>query len=712
MPYMMPQYPPGTYNSPLLQPYPYHGGRMPASSAFYIDPPANDFRIIHSQPDPSTSSNAGIIVKKLHELADTGEIMVELTDLEKALVENAAKITKKMTSTEFSQGLQEAEDKEMIIVTKRQFGSKPPQKFASVKLKVVSLESVMWILKSLEKDEMTPVERAVQSRFKESFGMKMCSQEWAKLVEVLKNTRAVPREPKDPEYEFDVIEVDDTVSGCKTCSIYPKGKRWTSVDMSLKSSEINQELFKEFLNFIESYFLGSEEDEKAFAKGDEKCIPGGRYGCAQFVKACGTTRLRSCSLGQLAQFIQFAINEDILRYQRTLLVWNKNPMKAKKHEISSSDSEAVRKQKEKMSHKLNITKQAIIEVLTENPAGLSLAQLPLHLKYKLPFPLDLNELGFVKLKELLVTMADQIKIELRGHNHPFARLAHKPSIGGLSTKTRGFGSGEFSTTSNKGHVQRYSDDFIPAVQMPNIGQRAFVDFNRHLEMIRNCIYGLLQEFPPGIDSTKLPLLLYMRLGLTFDWFVFGCSTLLEFLQKYITPYYELEFISINPYDSNHFVLRHKEAYRRYATYYNQQQQQQYSPEYYPVHYRFETDPNVLSSLPSAYSAANNTGSSTAHSVQPSMQVYGPRGNGTKSGAGSISIPDPTSTGICILYYLLIQILPDHFPYKVFLAPSTPKARYAIFQNKIIAKSELLFNTRDNDRKAPNSDQIAFSVKLA
>ena len=40
----------------------------------------------------------------------------------------------------------------------------------------------------------------------------------------------------------------------------------------------------------------------------------------------------------------------------------------------------------------------------------------------MPFILDLNELGFPKLKDLILSMSDKIKLELRGHNHPFAYL--------------------------------------------------------------------------------------------------------------------------------------------------------------------------------------------------------------------------------------------------------------------------------------------------
>jgi hypothetical protein len=49
----------------------------------------------------------------------------------------------------------------------------------------------------------------------------------------------------------------------------------------------------------------------------------------------------------------------------------------------------------------------------------------MHLKQKLPFPLDYNEFGFAKLKDFIGSMSDQVKLELRGNNHPFACLNRK-----------------------------------------------------------------------------------------------------------------------------------------------------------------------------------------------------------------------------------------------------------------------------------------------
>jgi len=532
----------------------------------------SDFKVIYAQTAPIGNTQAAMIARRIYDLAEKGEIMVEMSELEKGLMES-------MNHEQFRQGIQLAEKKELIIVSNRQLGMKANQTFASFRIKTISLDSVLWILKSLERDAMTPIEKAVQSRFKESFAVKMNTHEWNRLLDILRNPKLITKDIKKNEFEFDVIEAYDTISDSKTYSIYPKGHRWASFDMALKPSDVDQELFKEFVNFLEFYFL----DESEKVPLEERYISGGRYGCAQFIKACGTPSLKECSLGQLSQFIQYAINKHILKHQRTLLVWNATPLKPKAHEVSSSDSEAVKKEKEKIKYKLKAVKQAICELLKGKPTGIPLAQLPQQLKHKLPFALDLNELGFLKLKELLVTMADQVKVDTRGHNYPIARLIQKKSMGEMYLKSYGLGSESFDK--GQRHVPRYSEDMGYSTE--SFGKYYSFDFNRHLEMIRNCLYGLLQEYPLGIDCTKISLLIRLKSGIDFNVSFFGCSTLLEFLQKYVMGYYELEFILINPYDSSRFLIRLK-GNTPMANYYNVQQYPTY-----PFHYRFETDPNAL-----------------------------------------------------------------------------------------------------------------------
>lgn len=70
-------------------------------------------------------------------------------------------------------------------------------------------------------------------------------------------------------------------------------------------------------------------------------------------------------------------------------------------------------------------KKALIEVLAENRNGISLAQLPIFLKNKLGYSPKLEELGFSKMKEFILSMKDQVALEIKGHSHPLAYLINK-----------------------------------------------------------------------------------------------------------------------------------------------------------------------------------------------------------------------------------------------------------------------------------------------
>jgi hypothetical protein len=153
-----------------------------------------------------------------------------------------------------------------------------------------------------------------------------------------------------------------------------------------------------------------------------RAIPGGRYGCAQFIKTCGPPELSLCSLGKLSQMVQKAVSEDILRYQKTLLVWTESIEKDNQYEFNNKEEHS--KKKSEITQKLEIVHRALIDVLRNNLEGIPLAQLPNHLNKKLRFPFNVTELGFTKLKDLVLAMGDNVKIENRGTNHPHAVLVN------------------------------------------------------------------------------------------------------------------------------------------------------------------------------------------------------------------------------------------------------------------------------------------------
>lgn len=76
--------------------------------------------------------------------------------------------------------------------------------------------------------------------------------------------------------------------------------------------------------------------------------------------------------------VQKAISDDILRYSKTLLVWVESI--EKESVVGFNTQEEMNKKKLEVSQKLDIVKRALIDILSQTPEGVSLAQLPSHLK--------------------------------------------------------------------------------------------------------------------------------------------------------------------------------------------------------------------------------------------------------------------------------------------------------------------------------------------
>jgi hypothetical protein len=196
--------------------------------------------------------------------------------------------------------------------------------------------------------------------------------------------------------------------------IFPEGEEWVAVDTFSKDEDITwvkeTAEWRDFEFFLSNYF--DEEARRRRSKWfksseeDSRAIPGGRYGCAQFLKICGPPSLQRCSLGRLNYMVQIAIREDLLRYQRTLLVWTSQESKPRMPGFQK---------------KLAVIQDAVRDLLATSRVGISLAQIPMQLKREKNLSFDVNGLGFAKLKDLLATIPG-VKIELRGVNHPFATL--------------------------------------------------------------------------------------------------------------------------------------------------------------------------------------------------------------------------------------------------------------------------------------------------
>ena len=105
--------------------------------------------------------------------------------------------------------------------------------------------------------------------------------------------------------------------------------------------------------------------------------------------------------------IQQAVQDDLLRYHKTLLVWtNKISTQEELWNTNTSNTEGDSEQSALIREELDQIKKSLIDILREHKNGVSLAQLPQYLKRKLHFDLNLQKLGYPKLKDLILSMSD------------------------------------------------------------------------------------------------------------------------------------------------------------------------------------------------------------------------------------------------------------------------------------------------------------------
>lgn len=262
----------------------------------------------------------------LREEAKKGFLLHEVPELIQHLCSHLMK-----NSDSVIKWLKTAERKKIIHFTVREFEESTIE-FVSLRLEQVTLETLLWTLRSLKNDEMMPTEKAIQCRMREVFDLKPTDSQWEQLIQKARSHSAVSvissefslfSQPAQSIPKFNIREISDPSTGSRTLLIYPNNEEWVGLDQHSKFGDYlnikGTEIWNEFLKFLEDYF--THKRPKRVRQADSlKAIPGGRYGCAQFIKLCGPRSVKNCSLGKVSYMVQLAINEDLLRYQRTLLV--------------------------------------------------------------------------------------------------------------------------------------------------------------------------------------------------------------------------------------------------------------------------------------------------------------------------------------------------------------------------------------------------------
>lgn len=284
-----------------------------------------------------------------------------------------------------------------ILVTTKEFNQYKLQQI-NLKIKELNPRVCLGILRSLKIDEIFPCEKAIQSRIREVLTKKVTNTEWTQLIKDMQtgtNFTFFSQEQSEPQFKFQQIKYEDE----ETFAIYPKGEEWASSDQAENIEYIKKTgEWKDLIDFLSNFF---DSDKKNVT------LNGGKYGCALLLKNFASESIKRLSIGKLSFMVQIVINEDIMRYQKTLLIWTKNQKPLCNHSI--------------VSERIGIIRKEIAKLLNDKPDGMPLAQIPIVLKRRVKFQINFTELGFKKLKDLLLTF-EEISLYPKNSKNPSAFL--------------------------------------------------------------------------------------------------------------------------------------------------------------------------------------------------------------------------------------------------------------------------------------------------
>ena len=150
-------------------------------------------------------------------------------------------------------------------------------------------------------------------------------------------------------------------------------------------------------------------------------------------------------------------------------------------------------------------------------------------------------------------MADNIKLELRGHNHPFAYLIKSGRYVHSSSNSDDFQSIPKSKNFIKTSQPHLSEDV-------NIGRHlknAMALNEVNIKNVLTAFINAMREVPLGIRSDELPKVISAKIGQELDFKTFGCHSLLEFIKKFVIPTIDIEIITSGPCETDGFIIRSK-----------------------------------------------------------------------------------------------------------------------------------------------------------
>jgi hypothetical protein len=330
--------------------------------------------------------------------------------------------------------------KPLFHKTERNLGQDVKVVYFSICLDEISVESLLWIIRSIFLDRMEPNQVLIQSRFKEYFALKIPMKEWNFFVKSLCENPEFSNKMNTYSKIFGNIQVVKNNDDNFIFKI--KDLNWEYEDNSFVDN--NDEDYIEFLKFLDIFFEETESElfKKFFEKEKiglssvknsklrknsnnsqnklktllktqniKKAIPGGMYGCVLLLKSMDNKIFNSSSMGRLHALIKKALKDQVIIHYKTLIIKEKNnkPINEKTKQYLIEEA-----------------KKRILIILEESGnRGITLAQMHNFLIKRFGKKYDFPKLGFPKLKNFLMTIDGVFLDHGENINHIKAKLKYK-----------------------------------------------------------------------------------------------------------------------------------------------------------------------------------------------------------------------------------------------------------------------------------------------
>jgi len=522
-----------------------------------MNPNAQKPKVLNQQRVKEIES---FVLKELTQTAKMGEPLI----LKEVMIGKIQK-TFQIGDMQVELLMSDFQSRELIHSVIRKFLNYSPYHYFGLLLKGLDVASLIYVLKSIKNDRMTPTEKLILSRIKECYGLKIDQNQWKSILTSISSSQSA-----DPMHPLKLKQISDPVTQMETHAIYLTNEDWIQEDQGEVDYSSNEWiLFERFLNeffkdeqkeipmevsqrrgsrwnssvenILSKTCFENDHEKSLSNSGETKAIPGGRYGCVQFLKYCGPEGLKSQSLGKLSLLVQAAINKGIVKYHKTLLIKNTSYQEETADSRNNLDfeSEILHSLNEQRKNKLISTvREALLEILMENSTGIALAQIPFQLKRKLKMSVDFQELGYAKLKDFLASMKNLITFEASNSNHIIVKLKNPVTMrsypSSKNTSMRKDNSAynvSRNISKNNSNVKNYNNN--NRVQ-PNYGYNQPIPINKNAIISKVLFYleQFLKQRPQGTSIQDLYQKLASQVEIEKILKLIECANFYDFLIHY------------------------------------------------------------------------------------------------------------------------------------------------------------------------------------